>query len=113
MTYKENITAILECYFTGFKKEIIDSACNRILEQEPKTGHWKVKSFHEVFCDNCGFDFDIMRNDFIDKMYFCPNCGCRMVEPQESEDKCKNCEYYHNPDYTRCHKCKAESEDKE
>ena len=36
MTYKENITAILECYFTGFKKEIIDSACNRILEQKPK-----------------------------------------------------------------------------
>lgn len=35
MTYKENITAILECYFTGFKKEIIDSACSRILEQEP------------------------------------------------------------------------------
>lgn len=35
MTYKENIRAILECYFTGFKDEIIDSACNRILEQEP------------------------------------------------------------------------------
>ena len=35
MTYKENIRAILECYFTGFKREIIDSACNRILEQEP------------------------------------------------------------------------------
>ena len=35
MTYKENITAILECYFTGFKEEIIDSACNRILEQYP------------------------------------------------------------------------------
>lgn len=34
MTYKENIRAILECYFTGFKEEIIDSACNRILEQE-------------------------------------------------------------------------------
>lgn len=33
MTYKENIKAILECYFTGFKEEIIDSACNRILEQ--------------------------------------------------------------------------------
>lgn len=31
-------------------------------------------------------------------------------ESQESEDKCKNCEYYRNPDYTRCHKCKAESE---
>lgn len=35
MTDKENIKAILECYFTGFKEEIIDSACNRILEQEP------------------------------------------------------------------------------
>lgn len=35
------------------------------------------------------------------------------IEPQESEDKCKNCEYYRNPDYTRCHECKAESEEKE
>ena len=35
MTYKENIRAILECHFTGFKEDIIDSACNRILEQEP------------------------------------------------------------------------------
>ena len=31
-----------------------------------------------------------------------------VVEPQESEDKCKNCEYYRNPDYTRCHECEAE-----
>lgn len=49
MTYKENITAILECYFTGFKKEIIDSACNRILEVEPcedKIIEWK-KDFKE------------------------------------------------------------------
>ena len=25
------------------------------------------------------------------------------IEPQKSEDKCKNCKYYRNPDYTRCH----------
>ena len=37
----------------------------------------------------------------------------KYVEPKESEAKCKNCEYYRNPDYTRCHECKAESEDKE
>ncbi len=54
--------------------------------EEPKTGHWKAKSFHEVFCDNCGFDFDIMRNDFIDKMNYCPNCGAKMVEPQERSE---------------------------
>ena len=34
------------------------------------------------------------------------------IESQESEDKCKNCKYYCNPDYTRCHECKAESEEK-
>ena len=55
----------------------------KALEQESKTGHWKAKSFHELFCDNCGFDFDIMRNDFLDKMKYCPNCGAKM----ESEDK--------------------------
>ena len=32
-------------------------------------------------------------------------------KPQESDDKCKNCKYYLNPDYTRCHECKAESEE--
>lgn len=47
MTYKENIKAILECYFTGFKEEIIDSACNRILEQEPKTGHCRECKYFE------------------------------------------------------------------
>ena len=34
MTYKENIRAILECYFTGSKEEIINSACNHICNQE-------------------------------------------------------------------------------
>lgn len=28
----------------------------------------------------------------------------------ESGNKCEKCEYYFNPDYTRCHTCKAESE---
>lgn len=36
MTYKENITAILKCCFAGFKEEIIEGACNRILELAPK-----------------------------------------------------------------------------
>lgn len=48
------------------------------LELEPKTGRWLAKSFHELYCDNCGFDFDIMKNEFIDKMKYCPNCGARM-----------------------------------
>ena len=35
----------------------------------------------------------------------------KYAEPQESDDKCKNCEHYRNPDYTRCHECEAESEE--
>lgn len=37
----------------------------------------------------------------------------KYAETQESETKCKNCEYSRNPDYTRCHECKAESEEQE
>lgn len=48
-----------------------------------KKGHWKAKSFHELFCDNCGFDFEIMKNDFIDKMHYCPNCGAKMIEKED------------------------------
>lgn len=32
MTYKENIKAILECNFAGYKEEIIENACVRIIE---------------------------------------------------------------------------------
>lgn len=85
MTYKENITAILECYFTGFKKEIIDSACNRILDQEPKTGHWieNAPEYQNIdppyICSECG-------NMHLRKTNYCDQCGAKMVEPQESEE---------------------------
>lgn len=57
-------------------------------EQEPKTGHWKRISMdkyseHAKYwyrCDRCG-------KDNLGNTDWCPNCGTRMVEPQESEDK--------------------------
>ena len=82
MTYKENITAILECYFTGYKEEIIESACNRIVELEPKTGHW-IDTGSGQECSECGeiqYGYDSYR-------CFCANCGAKMVEPKEHEDK--------------------------
>lgn len=45
---------------------------------EPKVGKWIAKSFHECFCDNCGFSFDIMKCDFLENMKHCPNCGVQM-----------------------------------
>ena len=60
-----------------------------ISSAEPKTGHWIVHEHAEEFygrvvdnyeCDNCG-------DWYLNKTNFCPNCGCAMVKPQESEDK--------------------------
>lgn len=55
------------------------------IEREPKTGHWKRISMdnseHAKYwyrCDRCG------KNN-LGNTDWCPNCGCRMVEPQESE----------------------------
>ena len=59
----------------------------RLKEQEPKTGKWidiMVGDMPAQACDQC--------NTFYPLAYtggghnFCPNCGAKMVEPQESED---------------------------
>lgn len=47
--------------------------------KKPKTGHW-INKYHEVFkyycCDKCGTGNDLRTN-------YCPNCGAKMIEPQE------------------------------
>ena len=57
----------------------------KALEQEPKTGHWYYDEEREAtgiyaICSNCD-ETIYQTGDF----KYCPNCGCRMVEPQESE----------------------------
>lgn len=65
--------------------EILDLAI-KALEQEPKTGYW----VHGEYCSECGCDVPAYIIDWkwqkdMNAKY-CPNCGARMVEPQESED---------------------------
>ena len=56
----------------------------RLKEQEPKTGHWIVHEIESTLkwleCSNCHCEtsYKIMYN-------YCPNCGAKMVEPQETE----------------------------
>lgn len=62
---------------------------------QPKTGHWIAidEEPHEDYeCDKCGYTIwaynaNIEPNT---EYKYCPNCGCRMIEPQESEIHC-NC----------------------
>ena len=50
--------------------------------QEPKTGHW-IDTGSGQECSECHeiqYGYDSNRK-------YCANCGFRMIEPQESEDK--------------------------
>ena len=55
----------------------------KLLNQEPKTGHWIDHDKH-IECDKCRTWF---LKDYLIRKSFCPNCGAKMVEPQEREDK--------------------------
>lgn len=56
---------------------------------EQKTGHWieEIDDYGEIqgwHCDKCYEDSGFTTTC---KWDYCPNCGARMVKPQESEDK--------------------------
>lgn len=60
------------------KKEFTEA-----LEQEPKTGHWIVHPkgvYARLVCDRC-----LTSAPYDCKTNYCPSCGAKMVEPQESE----------------------------
>ena len=63
---------------------------------KPKEGHWIYGEDNYgadgYYCSQCGSHYPIRWGvnesfEFITDYNYCPNCGCRMVEPQESEDK--------------------------
>ena len=65
--------------------------------QEPKIGHWKMKhyidknrqGFNMWMCSECynEYSYDAETGVGITDAHYCPNCGAKMVEPQESEEE--------------------------
>ena len=50
------------------------------VKQEPKTGHREYNDIYDHYlCENC-------KTIVMDYDNFCPNCGVKMVEEQESEE---------------------------
>lgn len=70
-----------ECYSIAEYQEAKTMAVQALL-QEPKTGRWiRMKAYEKWGCSECNtvFRFTFKEHDY------CPNCGCAMIEPQETE----------------------------
>ena len=72
------------CHFSNIPEELKKLPS---VNPQPKTGHWiddTSLGYHVSICSNCNWRG---HGDtcLIYKPKYCPNCGCRMVEPQESE----------------------------
>ena len=58
-----------------------------------QTGHWIAQDIHNCHtdfkCSKCGYihNFTHLYGEPTADYTYCPNCGAKMVEPQESEDK--------------------------
>jgi len=87
--------AVIKCLEKG---DTLSSIDHRLIDkikrlppvtQEPKTGHWiaDVDRWGDVVTTINGYKCDKCNAFNSDKDNYCPNCGRRMVEPQESEDK--------------------------
>ncbi|MBO7731284.1 MAG: hypothetical protein J6S67_01975 [Methanobrevibacter sp.] len=83
MTYRQNVKAILECVFAGFKDELIAVACERICEIGcdecvDNKGMWipipyEIDYQTDAECSLC-------HGQFIDaiRYNYCPYCGAKM-----------------------------------
>ena len=104
MDYRTNVRAILETCFAGFKDELIEAAvdwiCTIKIKEKPlymvradgsiesikpeiKRGRWlkQIINGHNVdVCSSCWCTCNKLPT-----WHYCPRCGAKMVEPQESE----------------------------
>ena len=75
-------------------EEYISMVSERIrnIGSTEKTGHWIVnKELNgRIYCSECGMYSGLTENDLKEGWKlgkFCSECGCRMLEPQKSEEK--------------------------
>ena len=73
--------------------EMNKALCKRIkalpsVTPAERTGHWiNDRNKNNVRCSVCGRGYkDVCATASITSYSYCPNCGARMVEPQEGEE---------------------------
>lgn len=72
-------------YEAGNMGEIIENleAISKALEEEPKTGHWIEHEQNEIAYIECSECLTWFLRCHLTRNSFCPNCGVKMVEPEE------------------------------
>lgn len=87
--YKKEVQEIVDNILSAQIKVINDLPS--VNPQEPKAGHWigiDEEPHEDYECDRCGYTIWAYTANIEPhtEYKYCPNCGCRMVEPQESEE---------------------------
>lgn len=85
LTYEQNVKAVLECIFAGYKDELIEDACKMICalkcfeKQEQKPGHWIYDGRNKI-CSECNFKIDTWHDTDIGgkRLNYCLKCGVKM-----------------------------------
>ena len=55
--------------------------------QKQKSGKWLITPMSNIaYCSECDYLFKDIPASVVEHFNYCPNCGCRMVATQESEE---------------------------
>ena len=79
--------AVLNLINADWKYEGLEEDVSSLppVNPQPRTGHWIYTGDYitdgMLKCSECGFEHDVS-----ERFAYCPNCGARMIEPQESEE---------------------------
>lgn len=74
------------------KLKAITDLINGVPSAQPKTGHWRktpkavMGEGYMWYCDKCEHQVYQDSSRPYPSERYCPNCGARMIEPQESEN---------------------------
>ena len=73
------------CYRLDIVNYDYAEKCGDYLPQ--KSGKWLITHLsHMAYCSECDFLFKDIPTSMVEHFKYCPNCGKRMDDPQESED---------------------------
>lgn len=86
--YEDTVAEIVETSYRSGYVQGVENTTKEFrfeLEQKPKTGYWIFvdKAHEHAHCSECDYgDVDLMDGR---PHNYCPNCGAKIIEPQESE----------------------------